>query len=227
MESRSSTLGVQQLIDRLRDEGVDEGRKRADALVDEARDRASSILREAQEEGDRIRRRAQDEADRLQKAAHAALQIAVRDATLKLKEEILDRLAHQLRQMVRHQLNNAEFLKEWLMELTREGLPKDSGPRRLLLPRDVAGVEDPRLGPEELEQDSLAAFASSLARDVLARGIEVAPGPDDQPGIRIDLVDQDVRIDLTHDAVSRLLLRHLTPRFRGLMEEILRNEASQ
>lgn len=225
MENKPTAHGVQELIDRLKGEGVDEGRKRAETLVEEARTQAVAIVQEAQNEALLVRRQADLAAAQTQSAMTAALELAVRDAMLKLKEEILERISDQLREVIRQPMADPEFFKEWLIEITRDALPTHPGPRRLLLSQDVVSDEQLRQNPDDLARDSLDAFVALLARDVLSRGIEIASTPDHQLGIRIDLVDQDVRIDLTQDAVSRLLLRHLTPRFRGMMEGIVRKEA--
>lgn len=217
MEHKQSS-GVQQLINRLRDEGVHEGEKQREQLLQEAKAKATAMLEQAGADAKRIREQSQAEADKIRSASEAALQLAVRDAAMKLREEISNRLASELRELVARQLESSDFLKKALLEVTRRSSPDASqGRTRVLLPDKVLRVEDLRQDPEELENGSLTAFAVKLAKEVLSRGIEIAPGPDNRPGIRIDLVDQDIRIDMTDEAVSQLLLKHLTPRFRALM----------
>ena len=57
---------------------------------------------------------------------------------------------------------------------------------------------------------------------MLREGIELKPMGDTTPGIRIRLVGQDVEIDLTERAVADLLLKHLLPRYRAVLEGVIR-----
>jgi V/A-type H+-transporting ATPase subunit E len=52
---------------------------------------------------------------------------------------------------------------------------------------------------------------------MLREGVTFGVANDGESGIRVCLVDQDARIDLTESAISELLLRHLLPRFRALL----------
>ncbi len=215
---KNASHGVQQLIDRLKGEGVDAGQKQADALLGEARARATHILEQATEKAKQMTLDAEKEAARTKQSAEAALKLALRDASLKLREEIIDRLAKELRELVSHELRQPDFLKQALLEITRQAVPTDGGKMKVLVPAEVASVDDLRKNPSELEQGSLSQFASSLAKDVLSKGIELAASNDKKAGIKVELAGSDVRIEATDQSITQLLLKHLTPRFRALME---------
>ena len=55
--------GVEELIARLRDEGVSNGRVQAEQIVKDARARAALLVKEAQQEAERIVNQAQEEAE--------------------------------------------------------------------------------------------------------------------------------------------------------------------
>ena len=61
--------GVQELITRLRDQGVQAGKQEADRLVGEAREQADRMVAQAREETDRLRAKAHDEIQAEQAAA--------------------------------------------------------------------------------------------------------------------------------------------------------------
>jgi len=56
-----------------------------------------------------------------------------------------------------------------------------------------------------------------LGGGMLRDGITFGAADDGEAGLRIRLVDDDVRIDLTESAISALLLKHMLPRFRALL----------
>lgn len=219
MESPASSSSVKNLIDRIRSEGVEEGKREADSLLENARSRAVHILEEAEKKAEQVTKEARQEAERVESSAKAALQLAVRDASLKLREEILSRLGNELRQLVTRKLHDEGILKDLLAEIARKATPdQHEGTVRVLMPNDVLTVEQLRKDPQELDEGSLSQFAVGLARDVMSKGIEIAPGPDDRGGIRIELANEDVQIDCTDTAVTELLMQHLMPRFRAMME---------
>lgn len=73
-----------------------------------------------------------------------------------------------------------------------------------------------------MEHGTLTHFVLATSREMLEDGVEITAGGNHEAGIRIRLVEQDVEIDLTEKAVAALLLRHLLPRFRALLEGIVR-----
>lgn len=92
----------------------------------------------------------------------------------------------------------------------------------VVLPTDVVGLEDLRRDPEALRAGTLTYFAAAVGRERLREGVSFTAGEPGLHGIRIRLVDRDVEIDLTEEAVAELLLEHLQPRFRALLEGIVR-----
>ena len=68
--------GVQDLIARIRDDGVQEGQARADEIVAEARREASRLLAEARAEAEETQRKASAEIESFKNAALEALNLA-------------------------------------------------------------------------------------------------------------------------------------------------------
>ena len=87
----------------------------------------------------------------------------------------------------------------------------------LLLPADMVSLEDLQHKPEQTTPGTLMHFVLSLGGGMLRDGISFGVANDDQTGVRVCLVEDDVRIDLTDSAVSDLLLEHMLPRFRALL----------
>jgi V/A-type H+-transporting ATPase subunit E len=72
--------------------------------------------------------------------------------------------------------------------------------------------------PPEPEQ-SLQRTAEALAADVLRKGIELIPSNQVRGGARVRLVDDDLEIDLTDEAISEMMLNLLLPRYRKILAE--------
>jgi V/A-type H+-transporting ATPase subunit E len=58
-----------------------------------------------------------------------------------------------------------------------------------------------------------------LSADVLRKGIELIPSSDVQGGARVRLVDDELEIDLSDEALSEMMLKLLLPRYRKILAE--------
>jgi V/A-type H+-transporting ATPase subunit E len=210
--------GVQELIDLIRSEGVAKGRNEGEVLVASAREQAARILDDANKEAERICSGARAEAQRLQSSAQDALRLASRDAVLALNEAIRTDFFAKVRRLVSHTMQDRSFLERLILEVARRAMPDDAGKVEVLLPNNVVTFEELKKNPQDLDQNSLSRFVLELSAEVLREGLTFVPAEDDRPGLRVQLKEQEVEIELTDEAVSDLLMEHLAPRFRALME---------
>lgn len=221
MSEPKESSGVEELIERLREQGVAAGRSQADELLEQARRRAEQRLNEARREAEEIVQHARAEASKTQQAGEEAVQLAVRDAVLRLKSELVERFADRVRRLVTRELEDQGFLRQLILEVAGRAAPPTDQDTRILLPKDVVGLEQLRRNPEEVKEGTLSHFVVTVTKELLREGIEIGARDDEAGGIRIQLDGDDLEIDLTDRAVADLLLRHLAPRFRAMMEGII------
>jgi len=222
MTEKERSSGVQELIDRLRQKGVEEGKGQADQLVADARRRASEILDKARQEATQIVQRAKAEADGLRAAGEEALRLAGRDAVLALKEELSEQFSNQVRRLVSACLRDEKFIERLILEIAGRAVPKDSKePMELLLPEDVGALADAGCQAKEAKEGTLCHFALALAGDMLRDGVSLGVAADNTPGVTVRMVNEDVEISFNEKAITAFLLRHLLPRFRTLMAGIV------
>ena len=216
-ESQSS--GVQQLVDRLRDEGVLKGQEEAETLVAEARQKAVQILDEARAEVEEIRSQARADAEQTKQAGEEALRLAARDAVLELRESVNEDFAKKVKRLVSHTLGDQELLRQLILQIARKAMPDESaGPVQVLLPDHLVTLEELRANPEEVAEGTLSHFVLGLSGDILREGLSFDVADDSTPGMRLRLVDQDLEIELTDETITALLIQHLVPRFAAIME---------
>jgi V/A-type H+-transporting ATPase subunit E len=221
-QARLASSGVEALIDRLRDEGVAAGRAAAEQIEADARRRATEIVQEAEDRAATLVADARQESRTLQKGGEEALRIAMRDTVLHLKGQLMEHFNAEVRRLIAVAMDQEAFLQKLILEVAgraREQAGLDSGqPVKVLLPRALVGLEELRRKPLELREGSLSHFVLSVAGNVLAEGVTFGSADDDARGIRLCLVDKNVQIELTDEAVAALLLQHLQPRFRAILE---------
>jgi len=221
MSADKESSGVDELIQRLREQGVAEGQSQADELLEQTRRRAEQRLDDARREAEDIVAKAREEARQTREAGEEAVRLAVRDAILTLKSELAEHFADRVRRLVTRELQDQGFLQQLIREVAGRAAPPADASARILLPKDYVGLEELRRHPEEAKGGTLSSFVVTITKEILREGVEVGAASDVDAGIRIALKDEDLEIDLTDKAVTDLLLRHLAPRFRALMEGII------
>ncbi len=217
MTEQPKTSGVQELIDKLKTDGVDRGRSEADVLVTEARQEAMKVLDAAKTEADEILAQARAEAERFQKMGEDGLRLASRDAILTLSESIRSALSSTVNRLVAHTMNDPQYLKSLILAIARQAVPDESGDLEVRFPATIPTVEELRDNPESQESGSLTHLALGLTADALREGLTVVPGDDVNSGLSVRIVDKDAEIDLTDKGVSALLMQHLIPRLRAVI----------
>lgn len=217
--------GIEALIARLRQEGVDEGQAEANRVLAEAEKRAREMLSDAAKKADSLVEKAAKKADSLARAGEEALRIAMRDAVLELKQGLSDRFAEQVGGTVSDLMRDDEMLRDMVLALaarTRKDTGLDDAKNvDVVLPRAVVGLDELRRKPEELREGSLTHFAAAEAADMLRKGVTFSRSDEDSGGLRVLLGEEGVMVDLTDRAVADVILRHLQPRFRALLENVV------
>jgi V/A-type H+-transporting ATPase subunit E len=211
----SGAVGVQDLIDRLKTDGVSRGKIEAEALLADARKQSMAIRDEARQEAESILASARSEAHQIEENGKQALRLAARDATLKLKESFQHEYKRRFAGLVSQTLSDTDFLKKLILEIARRSVPHDTDePIEVLLPSDTHDHHDGADGGSE----ALSHFVAGLTGDMLREGVTFGTSDSTSAGVRVRLQQQDVEIDLTEETVSTLLMRFLAPRFRALVD---------
>ena len=224
--ARHLSSGVDALIARLRDEGVSAGRAEAEDLVAEAKARAKQIVEKANEEARTLLDRARKEASAYRSAGEDAVKAAMRDSVLEMKSDLMQRFSSDVRRLAARELQDEDLLKAVVLEVAgraREAIDaSESKQIEVILPERVAGLAELRNKPEELRNGRLTHYVLGLSGEILREGVTFAASPDLESGVRIHLVDDEITLELTDEAIGALLLRHLQPRFRAILEGIIK-----
>jgi V/A-type H+-transporting ATPase subunit E len=218
--------GVDELISKLRQEGVEAGNAQAEIVLNAARKQAKTILADADHQSSKKISEAQKKATALLNGGQEALKTAMRDMVLTLKAELTEGFRTDVKRLVEHELANPELLKTLILEIAGK-LSKDAdidedSKLEFILPEKVVGLSDLQHSPEQLENSPLTEFVFGLTRDMLIAGVNFKTSHDVQGGMSVKLQDRDLTLDFTGQAVASMLLDHLQPRFRAILEGVVR-----
>lgn len=197
---------LQQLTQKLYDEGLEKGRAEAERLVAEAREEAKKILSEARAQADDIVKKAEAKADDVAKNTMTEITLAGKQAVSKIKTEIAALIiAKATAQGVKEAVVDPAFIKEMLLAVAKNWNGADAGKVELkaLLP--------------ETEQARLDAAFEKSAKELLAAGIEVGYSKDVKTGFRVGAKDGGYYISFADADIEALMSEYL----RGKVSEML------
>lgn len=218
--------GVDALIARLREEGVSAGRAEAGRVLDEARSEAKRLVDKAEAQARDRLESAKKEADAYRAAGEEALRTAMRDAVLDMKATLMQRMSTDVKRLVSQQLHEPEILEKMILEVAgrvRDGAEvSETDELEVMLPETVVGLEEIRRDPEELRKGAATKLVLGLTGEMLREGVTFSASDDLEAGIRIHVKDKDITLDLTDGAIAALLLQHLQPRFRAILEGVVK-----
>jgi V/A-type H+-transporting ATPase subunit E len=152
--------------------------------------------------------------------------LAARDVFLKLRDTLLGSFSDEVMRVVGEQMADQAFTEKLILALAgkvREKSGIDGNSEIIIsLPENIIGVDELRKNPEELKQGSLSHYTASIASNLLREGVSFKVADDIQAGLSVRLVDDAMVIDFTDETVAALLLEHLQPRFRALLQGIVK-----
>jgi V/A-type H+/Na+-transporting ATPase subunit E len=205
-EQQHAVSGVQKLIDRLRNDGVKAGQEHTRLLLKEAQEKADKILADAKAEAERLCKEAQEHnaAERVQTLE--ALRLAARNTEQDLENGLRRSFESHVKRLVSKEVQDENFLRQLLLAivgLAPENIPADQAVE-VLLP----------------EGEGMKNFVRSVTKDMLREGVDLKPSNELNGGIKVKLKDENVELDFSEHALSNLILKHLLPRYRAIMQGV-------
>jgi len=210
------TSGVQQLITRIRDDGVQAGKDEAQQIVEQARREAARLVADAQAQADETRTKALAEIESFKHGALEALKMAARDTGLQLKAAVLAAFERHVQRLITSFEPDPDFLRTLVLVLAGQAADTYLKDKQIkIFVSDLLAGRDK--DNEELDT-TIRERVLGISGDMLRAGVEIIPSSEVPGGARVRVVDEDLEIDLTSEAISKLLLKHLLPRYRAILE---------
>lgn len=116
---------IEAFVAKLKSEGVDEGKRQAEQLLTEAQQQADQLVRDAKVTAEKVVSDANMEAAGILARSRTELDLAARDATLKLRESLEKILEMVLFNQAGIQLDDSQFLKELIQSIVQRYVDAD------------------------------------------------------------------------------------------------------
>ncbi|MBQ5999267.1 MAG: V-type ATP synthase subunit E [Treponema sp.] len=196
---------VEELIDRIKRDGVAAAENSASKTISEAQKEAEKIISNAKAEADKIIRQAKDETERLQKSGEDAIKQAGRNLLIAFRDSIQKELSTLVNGEVSSIYSKdmlvklvPEVIKEWVKNTSAEDVSV------LLNEKDLKQVED--------------GLKAALKAEI-SKGLTLGVDNSVAAGFRIGVKDGAAFYDYSADSVAELFSSYLNPRIAKLMKE--------
>ncbi|MCL2759754.1 MAG: V-type ATP synthase subunit E [Treponema sp.] len=197
-------IQVQELIDKIKKDGIKAATEDANRIKAEADIEARRIVESAKKEAEDIISRGKQDAERSEKAGVAALQQASRNLVLAFRDEIQELLKKIISSNVSANYNG-DVLKAVLPDLIKSWAAKNTGSLAVILP--------------EGELSKLQGFFSDKLKAELNNGLEIKPNRKLDSGFHISNKEGSAYYDFSSEAVTELLSAYLNPKLAELLKE--------
>ncbi|MDD3981724.1 MAG: hypothetical protein PHT55_05945 [Spirochaetales bacterium] len=190
-------LQVQELLERIKTEGVDKARKEAQAILDEARAKAESIIASAEARAAELDAATKLKIEAQENASRLALVQASRDSILALREKV-ERFMREAIKQSTDELFSSSFLEKILPEiltLMANGTEKDLS---VLLPEKSL---------KSLDSSLAARLSAELGKKVLFKPFNAVDA-----GFYISVEGSSLRYDFSAEAVAEILSSRVNAR---------------
>ena len=197
---------LQQLTQKLYDEGLEKGRAEADKLVADAKAEAQKIVAEARAQAEDIVKKAEVKAEDVGKNTMTEIALAGKQAVAKIKSEIAGLIIAKATDAgVKDAVVDPAFIREMLVAVAKNWNGADSGK-----------VELKALLPENERQKLDEAFEKS-AKELLAAGIEVGYSKDVKSGFKVGAKEGGYYISFADADIEALLAEYLRDKVYQLL----------
>ncbi|MCA9142675.1 MAG: hypothetical protein KDB05_07805 [Planctomycetales bacterium] len=211
-ETTKTSTGVQNLIERIRDQGVQAAQSEADRLLSDAKKQAADIVAQAKAEADAQRAKTNAEIEAHRTASLDALQLAARDTVLDLKARVVARFEEFVKRLVVSATRDEQLVRNIVLVLAGRAAEEFIQDKEI-----EVRISKALLGEATLKEEGKQAILA-LSSDMLREGIELIPAHEVEGGARVRLVQDKLEVDLSDRAVARLIAQRMVPRFKGILE---------
>ncbi len=194
---------LQELIDKIKKDGVASAEEQAAKIVAEAEAKAASIVNDAKSQAESIEKEAKASSERFQKAGEDAVKQASRNLLISFR----DGINAQLKAIVQDETAKT-YSKDLLAKLIPETVKAWAAKSEAA---DLAVL---------LSKDDLNALESGLKgalKDEISKGMEIRADKSLASGFRIGLKDGSAYYDYSAESVADLFAAYLNPKIAALV----------
>ena len=195
-------MDLKNIIERIKEEGVDEAQKKAGDIIDKAESQASETIASAEETQKEIIEKAKAKAEKFKASSEEAMRQASRDVLLGLRENIIELFDKVIKRDVAEELS-PDVMKEMIIRLVEKF--RESGETEveiLLSDKDKSQLEETLL--HDLKKE-------------MKKGVELKASSSMEHGFRIGEKDGNSYYDFTDEAIEEAFKSYLNKKLSEIL----------
>jgi len=193
---------LENLIEKIRKEGIEEAQQNADQIIKEAKQKAASLVDQAKKESEKIVADGKTQVDQYKATAEIDLKQSARNFELLLKEKINSLFDNVFKRQVADELK-PDFLKAMILKIV-EHWAKESKAEIVL---------------NEKDKNQLEKVLFSGVKDDLKKTINIRVSSDIANGFRIGLKGDQVYYDFSDESIADVLKSLINPKLKEILEK--------
>lgn len=197
---------LQELTDRLYEEGLAKGRDEAQILITQAREEARNLIANARKEAARIKETANRDAAAGKQQIVAEIRMASRQSIASLKQNIENIVQLRcLQQPVKDALEDSKFVQELILAMIKAFNPHE------------AASLDLRVVLPESKKDAFEGFLQSKIQETLSKGIVITYSDNISSGFSIGPKDGSYFLRFSEEDFVNLFSNYLRPSTKKIL----------
>ncbi len=195
---------LQELTDKLYNDGLSKGREEGERLLEEARSQADDIIAKARKEAESIVSEAHRQADDYSQKVNSDLKMAAAQSFQATKSDIENLIIGKFAgEEVKSTLSSPDFVKQFLQAIAEKFSPDDASDLSVVLPASLQGELEP--------------FVKGQLSKVLGKGISASFSKKLSGGFNIGPKDGGYFISMTDETFNELITEYLRPVTKKLL----------
>ena len=195
---------LQELTDKLYNEGLSKGKQEGEELLAKAKVQADDIITKAHAEAERILAAAQKQAEEIKTKTASDVKMAATQSIAATKKDIETLIVGKMTgEAVKKALSSADFIKELIQAVAEKFTTEGPVDLNLVL-------------PESLKND-LEPFATKELAKILGAGVEASFSKKVAGGFQIGPKDGGYFVSFTEETFNQLISEYLRPATKKLL----------
>ena len=192
---------LQELTNKLYNEGVEKANEEADRIKSEAQKEADQIKNNAQQEADQIIQKAKEEAEDMKKNVRSEIDLAAKQTLREVKKQITEMItANVIKKPVQNAMEDTEFVKKIIESMIQNWNPQSQEPVNISVTL-----------PEKMQKE-LKDYLENQAAKELNATIEVDVSDRMKGGFSIGPADGSYKISFSEEDFENFFKGYLRPR---------------
>ena len=197
---------LQELTEKIYNEGVDKAQKEADAIIKAAEKKAQDIESDAVEKAKMIVAEAEKKAEDLKRHVDSELKMSVNQSVSALKQNIANTVSMSaIEPPIRELFSDKDFLKSIIEKVVSGIMGKESTDLKVILPAN--------------DQKNLESFFKNQLAAEFNKGLDLSFSEGVKPGFKVGPADGAYQVSFTDDDFINFFKSYLRPKSSAILFE--------